>query len=142
MRPGGYPPLLLTGVETNKKGSVDMIKTAMTRVSCFLTAGLLLGAGIPACEKSVEASPEMKGFLSSFGRSSSIAAALKANTAPGVDTHNMGMYDLKEPKVVSSETKGAATCYTFEAKAGITTRSYSVCWEGGKINSIADNGMK
>ena len=49
----------------------------------------------------------------------------------------MEMYDLKDPKV----TAKTGDCFTFDAKSGMTTRTYDVCWKGGKISSVADKGM-
>jgi hypothetical protein len=54
----------------------------------------------------------------------------------------MVMYDLIEPKVTKAELHGAKTCYTIEARAGATTRTYLVCWDGAKIAAVDDMGMK
>jgi hypothetical protein len=87
----------------------------------------------------VEASPEMTGFLGKFdGKSASVEAALKELGAEGLDSKDMGMYDLTDPKVVARE----GDCYDFEAGAGMTIRTYRVCWEGGKIKSVEDKGMR
>ncbi|MCA9537414.1 MAG: hypothetical protein KC620_00920 [Myxococcales bacterium] len=85
-----------------------------------------------------EPSAEMKDFLGGFGSSDQVEAALKKHGVEGLETGDMEMYDLKEPKVVA--TNGA--CYDFEAKAGMTVRTYEVCWAEGKINKVTDKGMR
>jgi hypothetical protein len=87
----------------------------------------------------VEKSKEMDGFCSAMNNTSDgTAAALKKYGAAGLETHDMEMYGLSEPNV----TAATGPCYTVEFKAGVTTRTYDVCWEGGKINKIVDKGMK
>jgi hypothetical protein len=106
-----------------------------------------LGAG---CDKdkdgggaaAAQVSDEMKAFMADFGSSSKVSAALKKHGVDGLDNKDMDMYDLKDPKVTKSETRGAQTCYTLDAKAGVTTRTYDVCWEGGKIAAVEDKGMR
>jgi hypothetical protein len=91
----------------------------------------------------VEASPEMKGFLAGFnGKSAGVEAALAANGLEGLDAKDMGMYDLASPSVTGQEKRGENDCYTFDAKAGMTTRTYDVCWKGGKIVEVTDKGMR
>lgn len=91
----------------------------------------------------VEASPEMKSFLGSFnGKSTAVEAALAANGLEGLDAKDMGMYDLGSPSVTGQEKRGENDCYTFDAKAGMTTRTYDVCWKGGKIVEVVDKGMR
>ena len=109
-------------------------------IAVLCSVAVLVGVGCTKAE-AVEASPEMKQFLAGFGSSSKVSAALKAHTAPGVATQDMEMYNLTAPTVTATEVKGAQTCYTFDAKSGATTRSYGVCWEGGKIRSVEDKGM-
>lgn len=86
--------------------------------------------------------PEMKAFMGEFdGTYQAVEAALE-KYAPGVDDQDMDIYDLKSPKVVSTEDQDGQVCYTMEAKAGITIRTYVLCWKDGKILSIADKGMR
>jgi hypothetical protein len=47
-------------------------------------------------------------------------------------------YTMKEAKVVAVEGQ----CCTMEAKAGMTTRSFKLCWQGDKVTSIRDLGIK
>lgn len=47
-------------------------------------------------------------------------------------------YNMKDAKVVSVEGQ----CCTMEAKAGVTTRSFKLCWQGDKVTGIEDLGIK
>lgn len=47
-------------------------------------------------------------------------------------------YNMMEAKVVAVEGQ----CCTMEAKAGVTTRSFKLCWQGDKVSSVEDLGMK
>ncbi len=47
-------------------------------------------------------------------------------------------YNMMEAKVVAVEGQ----CCTMEAKAGVTTRSFKLCWEGDKVTGVEDLGMK
>jgi hypothetical protein len=47
-------------------------------------------------------------------------------------------YIMKDAKVVSVEGQ----CCTMEAKAGVTTRSFKLCWQGDKVTGIEDLGIK
>jgi hypothetical protein len=47
-------------------------------------------------------------------------------------------YNLKDPKITSV----TGMCCIMEAKAGVTTRSYKVCWVDNKISGIDFQGMK
>jgi hypothetical protein len=88
----------------------------------------------------VEASPEMTAFLAKFdGSDAAVTAALKEFGADeAVAEDDMGMYTLGKPKVVAKD----GDCFTFEAEAGMTIRTYNVCWAEGKINKIEDKGMR
>lgn len=88
----------------------------------------------------VEASPEMTAFLAKFdGTDAAVTAALKEfGATEEVHDDDMGMYTLGEPKVVAKD----GDCFSFEAKAGMTIRTYNVCWAEGKIAKIEDKGMR
>ena len=91
----------------------------------------------------VEVSPEMTAFLADIkGKSTDVEAAIKKHGADGLDHKDMTMYDLQSPKVTATNKAGDKTCYTFDAKAGMTTRTYDVCWTGGKITEVVDKGMR
>ncbi len=89
-----------------------------------------------------DVSPEMKAFIGGFGSAKQVDAQLKKFGKSGLDTKDMEMYDLKEPAVIKTKKAGAAVCYDISAKAGITTRYFTICWEGGKITSVADHMFK
>ena len=91
----------------------------------------------------VEVSPAMTAFLADLkGKSSDVEAAIKTHGVEGLDHKDMTMYDLGSPKVTASEKRGEMECYTFDAKAGMTTRTYETCWANGKIAEVADKGMR
>jgi hypothetical protein len=101
------------------------------------------GAGTTAEAPKADVSPEMQAFLAGIkGKSTDVDAAIKAHGAEGLDHKDMTMYDLASPKVTGTRKDGDKTCYTFDAKAGMTTRTYDVCWTGGKITEVADKGMR
>ena len=94
-------------------------------------------------EPKVDVSPEMQGFLGDIkGKSTDVEAAVKKYGADGLDNKDMTMYDLNSPTVTATRKDGDKTCYTFDAKAGMTVRTYEVCWAGGKITEVADKGMR
>ncbi|KIG12960.1 hypothetical protein DB30_00844 [Enhygromyxa salina] len=88
----------------------------------------------------VEVSEDMKNFMAKFdGTDPAVTAALKEFGAnEEIHDDDMGMYTLKDPKVVAAE----GDCFTMEAGAGMTIRTYNVCWAEGKINKIEDKGMR
>ena len=91
----------------------------------------------------VDISPEMQAFMAGIkGKSTDVEAAIKAHGVEGLDHKDMTMYDLSSPKVTATNKAGDKTCYTFDAKAGMTTRTYDVCWTGGKISEVVDKGMR
>lgn len=94
----------------------------------------------PEAPAAVETSPEMTNFLAKFdGTDAAVSAALKEFGAnEGIHDDDMGMYMLSKPKVIGKE----GDCFTFEAEAGITIRTYDVCWAEGKINKIVDKGLR
>lgn len=92
--------------------------------------------------KGIDLLPEMRDFIGSFGSSAKVTAALEKHGAPDLDAKDMGRHDLTSPRVVKAELHGVKLCYAIEAKAGEATRAYLVCWDGGKIVSIDDMGLK
>lgn len=54
------------------------------------------------------------------------------------DNLTFNNFILSEAKVVASNLP----CCTMEAKAGVTTRRFELCWEGDKVTSIKDLGIK
>lgn len=47
-------------------------------------------------------------------------------------------FTMTDAKVVSVEGQ----CCTMEAKAGVTTRSFKLCWQDNKVTGIEDLGIK
>ena len=103
---------------------------------------LCLTAKPKAAPEKVQVSTEMNDFLSQFGSATSIGKALKKYGSKGLDTKDMELYDIKSPKVTKTKKNGAFTCYAFDGKAGMTTRSYDVCWAGNKIARIDELGVR
>ena len=90
----------------------------------------------------VKVSPDMMAFTESLhGKSKDVSTALTKWGAENLDKKDMDMYDLTSPHVTAQEKKGEKDCYTFDAKAGATTRTYETCWQGGKITEVVDKGM-
>ncbi len=87
----------------------------------------------------VKVSTEMQDFMNNLnGKSASVVIALQQFGKEGLDTKDMGIYDLANPKVLEAN----GNCYLLECKSGMTKRKYNLCWEGGKIASIEDKGME
>lgn len=109
--------------------------------STLLPVFLLLNVACGGSEKKadVKVSTEMQDFMNNFnGRSASVKIALDDFGKPGLDRKDMDLYNLEKPEVLEAN----GNCYLMECKSGMTTRTYNVCWEGGKISSIEDKGMK
>ncbi len=107
----------------------------------FVAGAFSMGCGskdAPSGAAAVEVSADMKAFIGGMGSSAKVEAALKKHGVAGLDAKSMEMYDLKDPKVIAKK----GDCYDFEAKAGMTTRTYAVCWAGGKIKTVESKGMK
>lgn len=121
---------------------------AFAVIAAFTTVGCKKdksegGSGGTTAAAKTDVSPEMQAFLASIkGKSTDVDAAIKSHGAEGLDHKDMTMYDLSSPKVTASRKDGDKNCYTFDAKAGMTTRTYEVCWTGGKISEVADKGMR
>ena len=88
----------------------------------------------------IELSPEMTEFLEMIkGSSDDVTAALgKFGASEEIKLDDMGIYDLKKPKVTSKNGE----CYSVEFNYDITIRMYDICWADGKIISISDKGIK
>lgn len=104
-------------------------------------------AAKPAATKTQAAKPavseNMKSFLAMFnGDYKMVQEALTKYEKQGLDRHDMDMYDLVQPKVVSTEIKDKQEKYLIEAKSGVTTRKFEIYWEDGKISEVKDLGLK
>ena len=86
------------------------------------------------CGAKIEVSAEMSDFIGGFnGSYTAVEAGLeKYGATEEIVDHDMGMYDLKDPKVTAKD----GDCYTVVCKSGMVENTYNVCWEGGKIVSI------
>ncbi len=105
------------------------------------------GTAKPAAAKTQAAKPavseNMKAFLAMFnGDYKMVQEALTKYEKEGLDRHDMDMYDLIQPKVMSAEVKDKQEKYLIEVKSGVTTRKYEIHWEDGKISEVKDLGIK
>lgn len=115
----------------------------MKKVIAILSLATLIVFSSCGGGSGAECSAEMKSFMEMIkGKADDVSAALTKYGTEGLDTKDMDMYDLSEPTVTACENKEGKEWCTMEAKAGITIRTYSICWEGGKITAIEDKGMK
>lgn len=105
------------------------------------------GTAKPAATKSQAAKPavseNMKAFLAMFnGDYKMVQEALTKYEKEGLDRHDMDMYNLIQPKVMSTELKDKQEKYLIEVKSGVTTRKFEIHWEDGKISEVKDLGLK
>lgn len=105
------------------------------------------GAAKPAAAKTQAAKPavseNMKAFIGMFnGDYKMVTEALTKYEKEGLDRHDMDMFDLAQPKVVSTEIKDKQEKYLIEVKSGVTTRKFEIYWEDGKISEIKNLGLK
>ncbi len=91
-------------------------------------------------ETKVAQSPEMTEFVGMIkGQSADVVAALaKFGGNDEVKNDDMRFYNLAEPVV--KEANG--DCYTVDFKAGLTIRTYDICWKDGKITKITEKDVK
>lgn len=91
----------------------------------------------------VNPSENMKSFLAMFnGNSKAVKEALNKYGKEELDRHDMDMYNLMEPTVLSTEIKDKREKYLIQVKSGVTNRQYEIMWEDGKISEIKDLGLK
>ncbi len=105
------------------------------------------GTAKPAATKTQAAkapvSENMKSFMAMFnGDYKMVQEALTKYEKEGLDRHNMDMYDLTQPKVMTAEVKDKQEKYLIEVKSGVTTRKFEISWEDGKISEVKDLGLK
>ena len=81
-------------------------------------------------------STEMTAFCAMLdGTSDGSTAALAAYGAnDAVIDDDMGMYNLKDPKVMSQD----GDCYRLDCISGAVTNTYTLCWADGKIVSVKE----
>ncbi len=82
----------------------------------------------------MEISAEMADFIAPFdGDYETVEAGLaKYGANEDIVDHDMGMYDLAEPRVTAKD----GDCYSVTCKSGMAENTYNVCWEDGKIIGI------
>ena len=113
------------------------MKTIKILLSSIMLLFVAYGCG--SSSSSVKVAPEMDAFMKQLnGTAAAVGAAVTQYGIEGLDKKDMDMYDLKDAKCVSADKD----CYTMETAAGATIRTYVLCWEGGKIKSVEDKGMK
>jgi hypothetical protein len=112
----------------------------MKRFFIVLSASVLLFSSCGGENaEAVEVSPEMKGFMEMLtGDDVAVEKALDKYALESTSREDMDMYSLESPEVTSAKDN----CYHMDAKAGMTVRTYEICWEEGKISKIVDKGFK
>lgn len=116
------------------------MKKIILAVSIFAMVSAVTSCGGKGDKKpAVTVSAEMQDFMNNLnGRSESVVVALQQFGKEGLDTKDMGMYNLEKPKVLEA----TGSCYLLECTSGLTKRKYNLCWEGGKIATVEDKGME
>lgn len=84
--------------------------------------------------EAIEISDEMAAFIKDFNGSYEVVEKSLAEYGANdeIIEHDMGMYDLKDPKVTARK----GDCYTLVCKSGQVENTYEICWENKKIVSI------
>lgn len=94
--------------------------------------------------------PEMQECMRSHGSRQQYEAVLKKYSDPGLMRRAMGLLVIKDPRVVRTDERGPAVCYTVEGTTVETSRefpsdalqTYYVCWQNRKIVSLEFYGAK
>lgn len=90
------------------------------------------GGAEPAAE--IEVSSEMLAFIGDFNGEAEVVedALILWGANDDVIDHDMGMYNLEEPRVTAQN----GDCYTLVCKSGMVENTYEICWEDEEIVSI------
>ncbi len=109
-------------------------------LSLFIAVSAMFALSSCGGDAKIEQSPEMQEFVGMIkGQSSDVVAALaKFGATDDLKTNEIIMYNLSEPKVTAKN----ADCYTVDFKAGMTVRTYDICWKDGKITQITEKEVK
>jgi hypothetical protein len=122
-------PTTTTGASTAATTSATVVAPAATT------------AAAPVAAAAVETSADMKAFMAMLdGKDDSAGKALKKyGSTKAIQSDDVGMYTLKDPKVTKSEKIGDQQCYTMESSAGMMKHTTVTCWDAkGKIAKITD----
>jgi hypothetical protein len=88
--------------------------------------------------------------MRSHGSRQQYEAVLKKYCEPGIMRNAMGLLVIKDPRVVRTDKRGGAVCYTVEGATVETSRefpadavqTYNVCWENRRIASLEFYGAR
>jgi len=142
--------ILLCGLTVLATACSKKDDDSSTLTTTATTAPAKAGTPAPPAEKAapaaaapangVEVSPEMKAFMGMLdGKDASAGNALKKYGIKGLKDADLGMYTLKDPKVVKAEKVGALQCYTMVSAAGMMKHTSKLCWNAaGKIAEVTD----
>ncbi len=113
-----------------------MKKIIFKSIQVLSVVSLLLSCG----GASVEVSTEMNDFNSMInGSHEDVSKAVEKYAASEtLNDNDIVYFGLSNPVV----TEATQDCYLVDYEAGITIRSYEICWDEGKIVSIVEKGMK
>ncbi len=125
----------------------QLITLSLLMMGAYAAQAQTNGTAKPAATKAQTAKPavseNMKSFLAMFnGDYKMVQEALTKYEKEGLDRHDMDMYNLIQPKVMSTEIKDKQEKYLIEVKSGVTTRKFEIHWEDGKISEVKDLGLK
>ena len=138
--------VLATACSKRDDASSTLTTTATTAIAKAGTPAPPAAKAAPAAAAAaapaagVEVSPEMKAFMGMLdGKDASAGNALKKYGIKGLKDADLGMYTLKDPKVVKFEKSGALQCYTMVTAAGMMKHTSKLCWNAaGKIAEVTD----
>ena len=135
--------LLMTGlalVACSKSEEKPTTTTSATTPAAEPASPTTAAAPTPVAAAAVEASADMKAFMGMLdGKDDSAGKAIKKFGSKAVQGDDLGMYTLKDPKVIKSEKVADQQCYTMESTAGVMKHTTVTCWDAkGKIAKIND----
>lgn len=122
---------------TTTASSTEAVTSAAAPTTTAATTAV---ATTQATATSVTVNPDMTAFMGMLdGKDGSSRKALKKYATPAMQTDDLGMYNLHDPKVTKADKSGDLQCYTMESEAGVMKHVTQVCWDAkGKISKITD----
>ncbi len=89
---------------------------------------------------SIEISPEMSSFNAMMKGSHEdvVNAVEKYASDEKLNDNDIVYFGLSNPEV----KERIQDCYIVDYEAGVTIRTYEICWKEGKIVSISEKGLK